>query len=193
MYKTIRDIHLVLASFSLPFLVMYGVSAVQMSHNDWFTMKPSVREQQIPLTQGLTDARQAARQLMDRDPSVRGELTNVQITGTNIGFRIVVPGTVHDVQYDRATGEAQVKTSVAGAMGMLNRLHHAAGLWHEPAALQAWGFMVALVSSALLLVGATGVYMWFTRRPERRLGLVLLGANVVVAVTVLIMMRVSGP
>jgi hypothetical protein len=193
MYTTIRNIHLILASFSLPFLVMYGVSAVQMSHNDWFTMKPSVREQQIPLTHGMTDARQAARQLMDRDPSVRGELANVQVKGTQIAFRIVVPGTVHDVQYDQVTGDARLKTSVADAMGMLNRLHHAAGLWHEPAALQAWGFMVALVSSALLLVGATGVYMWFTRRPERRLGLVLLGVNVLFAVTVLMMMRASGP
>jgi hypothetical protein len=52
MYKAIRNVHLLLASFSLPFLLMYAISAVQMAHNTWFAMKPAVREQQFSLTAG---------------------------------------------------------------------------------------------------------------------------------------------
>jgi hypothetical protein len=193
MYPTIRNIHLILASLSLPFLLMYGVSGVQMSHASWFSVKPTVREHRVSLTRDLGDARQAARELMERDRSVRGELTNVQAKASGVNFRVVFPGTVHDVQYDRTTGEARLTTSVAGVLGMLNRLHHAAGLWHEPFALQAWGAAVAIVSAALLLVGATGMYMWFTRRHERAIGVALLAVNVLVAASLLVLMRRAGP
>ena len=61
MYKFIRNVHLLLASFSLPFLIMYGVSAVQMSHSTWFQMKPAVVEREVPLASGQSDARIVAR------------------------------------------------------------------------------------------------------------------------------------
>lgn len=193
MYKTIRNIHLLLASLVLPFLVMYGLSAVQMSHNGWFNMKPSVIERDVTLPAAERDARAIGRELMDRDQSVKGEITNVQTTKAGVSLRIVVPGTVHEMKYDAATGTTHVRTSVAGVMGMLNRLHHWAGFYHEPTSMKLWAVAVAIVSAALLLVGATGVYMWFTRRPERRIGLVLLTINVVFAITIMVMLRRYGP
>jgi hypothetical protein len=100
---------------------------------------------------------------------------------------------VHDVRYDPVSGVAHVKTSIAGAMGMLNRLHHWAGFWHEPLTMKVWGAFVALVSAALVLVGISGLYMWFTRRAERRVGVALLAINLIVAVTLIGLLRVQGP
>jgi len=193
MYKIIRNTHLLLASFSLPFLIMYSVSAVQMSHSAWFQTKPAVTERELSLAAGQTDARIVARDIMDRRPDVKGELSNAQATDAGLSLRIVVPGTVHEVRYDRAAGTARIKTSVAGVMGMLNRLHHWAGFWHEPLSMKAWAVFVAGVSVGLLLLGASGLYMWFTRRPERRIGLVLLAVNFIFAVTVLTLLRTAGP
>ena len=193
MYKAIRNIHLLLASFSLPFLVMDGVSAVQMSHNAWFEMKPAVQERDLALAPAQTDARAIARDVMDRERSIKGEIANVQANAAGVSLRIVVPGTVHEVKYSTASGNAHVKTSVAGVMGMLNRLHHWAGFYREPLSMKGWALAVAIVSAALLLVGATGIYMWFTRRPERRIGLTLLGINVVFAVALIVLLRRAGP
>lgn len=193
MYKTVRNIHLLLASFSLPFLVMYGVSAVQMSHSTWFQMKPDIHETQLTLARNETDARAIARTIMERESSIRGEIGNVKAIDTGVTLRIVVPGTVHDVRYERATGVAQIKTSVSGAMGMLNRLHHWAGFWHEPITMKLWASAVALVSAALVLLGGTGIYLWFTRRTERRIGFALLAVNLVVAIVLLVSMRSAGP
>ena len=193
MYKIVRNIHLLLASFSLPFLIMYGVSAVQMSHSTWFQMKPAVHERELPITAGLTDARAIAREIMDRDRAVKGEVSNVQPNDGGVVLRIVLPGTVREVRYERASGVARVKTSVAGVMGMLNRLHHWAGFWHEPVSMKIWGLAVAMASAALVLLGASGIYMWFTRRSERRIGIALLGINLVFAITVLTLLRLSGP
>jgi hypothetical protein len=193
MYRIVRNLHLVFASFSLPFLIMYAVSAVQMSHSTWFDMKPVVRERQLQLPPGQSDARVMARAVMDSDASVRGEVANIQTNDAGLSLRIVVPGTVHDVRYNRESGLTQVKSSVAGVMGMLNRLHHWAGFWHETGAMKFWALAVVVVSAALLLLGLTGLYMWFTRRPERRVGLVLLGMNVVFAIAILTLLRRAGP
>ena len=193
MYKIVRNIHLLLASFSLPFLIMYGVSAVQMSHSAWFQMKPVVHERELSITAGLTDARVISRAVMDRDRAIKGEVSNIQPNDTGMGLRIVVPGTVHEVRYERASGVARVKTGVAGVMGMLNRLHHWAGFWHEPVSMKVWGVAVAIASTALVLLGASGIYMWFTRRSERRIGIALLAINLAFAITLLTLLRVSGP
>jgi hypothetical protein len=193
MYKIVRNIHLLLASVSLPFLIMYGVSAVQMSHSTWFQMKPLVRERQVALSPGLTDARVVGREIMDREATIHGEISTIQPGDTGITLRIIVPGTVHEVRYERASGAAHVKTSLAGVMGMLNRLHHWAGFWHQSASMKLWAVAVAVVSAALLLLGASGIYMWFTRRPERRIGVVLLAINVIFAIAVLTRLRISGP
>ena len=193
MYRIVRNVHLLLASFSLPFLIMYGVSAVQMSHSTWFQMKPVVEERQVSLTVGLTDARAIARGIMDHERAIKGEVSNIQPNDRGVAMRIVVPGTVHDVRYERASGVAQIKTSVAGTMGMLNRLHHWAGFWHEPMSMKLWAVAVAAVSAALVLLGASGIYMWFTRRSERRIGIALLAINLAFALTLLTLLRISGP
>ena len=78
-------------------------------------------------------------------------------------------------------------------MVMLNRLHHAAGVAHDVTSLNVWGALVAMVSLALLLVGATGVWMWFLRRTERTVGLVLLAMNLAFAVTLIVLIRRAGP
>jgi len=193
MYKIVRNVHLLLASISLPFLIMYGLSAVQMSHSTWFQLKPAVEERQVSLTVGQTDGRAIAREIMDRERTVKGEISSIQPNDAGVALRIVVPGTVHDVRYERASGVARIKTSVAGTMGMLNRLHHWAGFWHEPVSMKIWAVAVAVVSAALMLLGASGVYMWFTRRPERRIGIALLAINVLFAMTLLTLIRISGP
>ena len=193
MYSTIRNLHLLLASIALPFLLMYGVSAVQMSHNGWFDMKPRVTEQTLTLPSGLSDGREVARAVMERVPAAKGELQAVQAMPAGFTLRIVVPGTVHEIHYARATGAAQLKTSVGGVMVMLNRLHHAAGFGHGVASLDVWGGAVAVVSVVLLLVGATGVWMWFLRRSERATGIVLLALNLAFALTLIVLIRRAGP
>jgi hypothetical protein len=107
--------------------------------------------------------------------------------------RIVVACKFLDFGFDALSGTTRVKTSIAGVMGMLNRLHHWAGLWHEPLPMKIWAVAVAVVSAALLLLGISGLYMWFTRRPERRIGLALLALNLAFAIAIITLLRRAGP
>jgi len=190
MYSKLRTIHLCTAMFSLAFLVMYTVSAVQMSHTRWFNNRPSVSESRLSIAPGLGDARAAAHELIAR--GLRGELRTIQTaTAQRLVFRIVRPGTVYDITYTAASGEAAVKTSVSGVLGYLNRLHHIEGLWHEWPLFNVWGAFVGLVSVALFAMGLSGLYLWFQNRRERRIGAVLLTAAVLFTGSLIVSMRLS--
>ncbi|MCW5977295.1 MAG: PepSY-associated TM helix domain-containing protein [Bryobacteraceae bacterium] len=175
MYRAIRTIHLCLGTFSVVFLLMYGVSAVQMAH---FNIPARVAEDRVRVDGAAAkDARTLARELMDRGVA-KGELQQVETTADGVRFRLQRLATTHEVSFSPASGEAHIRTSSTGVLGMLNRIHHLGGLWRDSAVLNAWGVFVGLVSAALILLGATGVYMWFKLHTERRIGGVLLAAGV---------------
>jgi hypothetical protein len=46
-----------------------------------------------------------------------------------------------------------------------------------------------LVSVAFLLIGATGIYLWFKIHTERTIGIILLSVNLVVSLALLTVMR----
>lgn len=190
MYKTLRTVHLLCGTLSLPFLLMYGISAVQMAHSRWFTLKPTITERQVAVPPAL-DARTLARHLMNNE-GVRGELGQTSESAGAQKLRIVLPGTVHEVSYDRSGGTARIRTSVAGTLGMMNRLHHAAGLYPEFVPLKLWGAAVGVISLALIGLGGTGLWMWWMRRQERTLGLILLASNLLFSVVLLTALRFAG-
>lgn len=192
MYKTLRTIHLLCGVFALPGLLMYGISAVQMAHSKWFVLRPSITERDVTLAPGANDPRQLARDMMTAG-LIRGEIAAAQSTAAALTLRITVPGRVQEVRYTPASGTAHIRISTAGTMGMLNRLHHAAGLWPEHEPLWAWGAFVGLVSLACVALAATGLWMWWMRRQERTLGLILIGANVAFSAVMLCLMRSAGP
>ena len=74
---------------------------------------------------------------------------------------------------------------------MLNRIHHLAGQGHDFGLINAWGVCVGLVSAALILLGATGIYLWFKIHSERVIGVVLLAINLGICVTLLVLIRAA--
>jgi hypothetical protein len=186
LYKFLRNTHLLLGLFSFLFVMMYGVSSVQMAHNAWFNLKPVVTESQATLATGIADPRDIARQLMDRG-AVKGELAQIR----DSSFRVIRPGTVHEVTYSRQTGVATIRTSVAGFIGMLNRIHHVAGLWHEYTLTNVWGLFVGIISILLIVLALTGVYLWFTIHTERVIGSILLIVSLGFSLTLIVLIRIA--
>jgi hypothetical protein len=190
MYRLLRNTHLFLGLAAFLFVLMYGLSAVQMAHDTWFSMKPVVTEMRVSVAPDTSDdPRAVARQL--RDVGVRGELGDVSDTAAGYKFEVARPGTNYQVEYTRATREAKIKVSTAGFMGMLNRIHHLRGLGHDFGLINAWGVCVGLVSAVLILLGLTGIYLWFKIHSERVIGVALLAINLGICVTLLVLIRTA--
>jgi hypothetical protein len=188
MYRWLRGTHLSLGAFAFAFLMMYGVSALQMAH---FNVPSTVRESKAQVSAASSgDARAVARELMERG-AVRGILRDVTPTEDGFRFRVERLGTVHQVTYSRSSGEAAIRTQDGGVLGALNRIHHTAGLWHESRLLNAWGVFVAIVSAALLVLSATGIYLWFKLRSERKVGTILLAASLLYSLALIVLIRAA--
>lgn len=186
MYRWLRNTHLLIGLFSFLFLMMYGVSSVQMAHNSWFNLKPKVTENRLEVQ--AMEPRAVAQELM-RAHGLRGEMGPVKVAKAGFSFRIARPGTVYEVTYPADPHTALVRTNEAGLMGMLNRIHHIGGLWHDYSLINVWGTFVGLISLLLVVLGLTGIYLWFKIHKERVIGSVLLAASLAFGLTLLVMMR----
>lgn len=186
MYRLLRNIHLTLALLALPFLLIYAFSSVQMTHG--FRQKPQVVESRVTVSPDAGDARKLSRELMDRY-ALRGELQQIFTTPAATKLRIVRPGTAYEIEYTSATGETLIRTSTSGFLGLLSQLHRAAGFWHQYWLINLWNGLVAWTSAAIILLGITGVCMWFARGQDRVIGIILLTLNLCCSLTLLFLIR----
>ncbi len=190
MHRTLRNIHLCAGLFCAAYLLMYAASAVQMAHSSLFNNKPRTTESRVRVVPGLGGARAVARELM-ANHGVAGELNQVEKRDAGMYFRVVRPGTVYEALYHADSGEVEMKEHVAGFMGMLNRIHHVGGLWHEYWLMNVFGVYTGLVSLGLLVLSGTGIYLWFKLHRERRVGAVLLIATLGVTLPLIVAMRLA--
>ncbi len=185
MHRLIRNSHLLLGLFSVFFLLTYAVSAVQMAHG--IPTASETHDASVTAPPGL-EPRALANWLMDHR-GYEGELGEVKPTPNGSRFRISRAGGNVLVTYDRASGQATLHETSLGFLGMLNRLHHFHGLQHETWAGAAWGWELFLVSLALILMGLSGIYLWFKIYKERAAGTILLAANLVISLVLLWSLR----
>ncbi len=191
LYRLLRDTHLLLGLFSFFFVLVYGVSSVKLSHPTWFAGKPSVEKLTSPITEaGGEGPRTVARELMEQH-GMRGELRIIRETAA--GFRLRISRAEHnyDVDYNRETGEAAVKATTRAPGTTMVALHIAAGLWPEWSGWNVWGAMAGFISLGLILLGLTGIYLWFKIHKERKIGLVLLALNLGYSLTLMVLMRMA--
>jgi len=190
MYRLLRNIHLVLGVMVVLFLLMYGISAVQMAHPKWFSLKPSSGEQRVTVSPGIPeDAGTIAADL--RREGIRGEVRGIKKTERGLQFEIERPGVSYEVEYFKSERQARVRSQTRGFLATLNRIHHIAGMSHGYGPVDAWGTFVVVVSTLLIAIGATGIYLWFHVHGERTIGLVLLGLNLAICLTLLFLIRTA--
>ena len=161
MYRKLRVIHRYTALVSLPFLLVYAVSAMQFAHRKWLPLSERSTEETRHFTPGIADARVLSREFS-------GELTQVKASPEALRFRVVSLSHRYDVSYSISTGNATVKFTTVSFLAMLDQIHRSKG---------PWSFAAAFLSLSLLLMGLTGLYLWFKNHQERWIGAALLLAG----------------
>lgn len=189
LYPVLRDVHLTVGIFSMLFVLMYAWSSLQIAHPTWMNTKPVTTEWTAQIDTGLPP-RDAATALRT-GRGIEGDLVQIRQKEGRIQFRMVKPGQMNEVDYDGATGAVKGKLNRWGFFGMMNRMHTASGLWHEVWWTNVYGMVVGLVSAGLLVLGATGLYLWFVRKKERKLGIALLVLGLVWGLGTIVAMRIA--
>ena len=191
MFRLMRNIHLGLGLIFVLMAMVFAVSSLVIIYRPWLETGPAISESTVQISlEAAATPRAAARELM-AEHGLKGDLMQIKEDGDAVSFRIVRPGDVVEVEYARPSGEAKLKTTRQGVLGTLVRLHTNHGLWHEYAPSNAWAAISLFTSLGLLLLGASGIYLWFAHHNERVIGGILLGSGLVFAAVTLVLTRLE--
>ncbi|MCB9385543.1 MAG: PepSY-associated TM helix domain-containing protein [Bryobacterales bacterium] len=192
MFRLMRNVHLWLGLAFVLMAMIFAVSSLFSIYKPYIETKAEESEIQVRIPpEAASTPRAAARALM-AEHDLAGDLRQIQQQDGKVKFRIVRPGESADVEYTAATGEGLVKRRRQGVLDTLMQLHTNHGLWHEYFPANAWSMIALLTSLGLLLLGLSGIYLWFVHNEERRIGTVLLGFSLIFGLVCLIMVRMQG-
>lgn len=182
----LRRIHLYLALFLVPWILMYTASTFVMNHRSLFHGPPPApppkfeveRELVYPgeMPEGATP-QQIALQL----------LATLDMDGAHAVVRPFSPGKVvvnrqhpvapRRITYTAAGKKVVVEKMVFSGAGFLERMHRRRGFQHDYALEDLWAVSVDFTIVALLLLSLTGLWMWWELRVTRPLGALAIGAG----------------
>lgn len=197
-YHWTRDLHLYLGLFVSPLLITFAASVLFLNHAkvDTGNAASVTTFRGVTIPAGIENAR--GREAVDR---ARGIVTSLGVTG-EIGFvrysardqRLVIPvskpglETIVDVNLQQQTANvSRRQTSVLESLAYLHKMPgpHNADLRGNWFWMRAWRWLADGTVYLLLFISATGLYLWFAIRAERRVGLALLGAGAVTFFTLI--------
>jgi len=183
----LRRIHLYLALFLIPWILMYTVSTFVMNHRFLFHEPPPEpppkysieRELVYPgeMPDGATPQQIALQLLATLD------LDGAHAVARPFSSEKVIINRQHPVSPRRITYTAADKKVVieklefSGA-GFLERMHRRRGFQHNYLLEDLWAISVDLTIGALLLLSLTGLWMWWELRVTRPLGAIALGTGI---------------
>ena len=187
MYRLVRELHLYLGLFVSPFVILFAVSVFYLNHGKLRLQAgaPTGTCVGLAIPPGLAGA-----QGRDAVAPVRAVLTQCGVSG-EIGFigrprqdqRLVVPvtrpGIETQVTIDLAAGSASLRHRTMGLWETIAYLHKSPGP-HNVAIrgnwfwTRAWRWFADGTVYLLLFISATGIYLWWALRAERRVGIALL-------------------
>ncbi len=190
MFRLMRNVHLALGVAFFFVALLFAASSIVIIYRPWFPGGPEKANETLQLQAG-SDARQAALELM-RGHGVKGDLRNVSTSPEGLQFMIWRPGTHVQVVYRADTGAATLETRRFNVYETLVQLHVNHGFWHEFLPANLWALLSLGVSIGLILLGASGIYLWYKHPQERTIGNVLLVIGFVVPVVALLITRLQG-
>jgi hypothetical protein len=180
-----RRLHLYLGMFLLPWMAMFGASALLINHPAWWPTPAdnwrtiATREYTLDRSDGA-DPRAIGRRIMldlGYDPSkgfgvYEPEQADLAVAIPN--FRRPLR-----VTYWASEGRLQVEERQFAWGTMLRDMHTHSALWMRAPGQVAWALAVFAFCLSMLLWIASGLYMWWKLPGSRRMGWVVIVASLV--------------
>jgi len=172
--------------FSILFIFFFGLSGFMLNHRwkiwDWFSSRVETTREvtvQIPAEgSDLQKARAILKQL-----NADGEIHRIvsEPIKQSFAFDVQRPGQFANVKLDAVSGKGTLKTTDLNAWSILHIMHifsgHGDKNWKWA---NVWKFFSDLTAIIMLVLTASGFYMWLNLKTARRWGLIFLeiGATV---------------
>jgi len=203
-YGWTRDAHLYFGLFLSPWILIFAFSVLFLNHN-WVPGKPSgpvLRSTALVEVPPGFDRKegmervQLAKQMLDQ-LGLSGEIGYISHRTQDRHFLIPVakPGWQATIDLNADNGSVEVEQQYTGVADALNYLHkspgpHNANIRGNWLMTRIWKSFADMTVYLLLLVSASGIYLWVCLRSERKAGLVVLVSGTVSLLAILLSLRV---
>lgn len=186
--KIIRRVHMYLALFLTPWMLVYALSGLVLNHSElvrgWYGGKFSDFEkiEERPYTAGFS-ADATARLIGEQVLADLGLAGSFNVQGTPAQPKLVITRnaalTAHRVTYFRTENRLLIEKQSLSTPVILNRLHFRHGYEQPFVSANVWGFIVDLAVVGMLFWVVSGIWMWWEIKPARSGGAVfaLLGCG----------------
>ncbi len=193
----LRRIHLYVALFFIPWVLIYGVSTAFMNHMPFFAglygerwgayepQQEMTYEKPLPLAAAdgadakRIDAKAAGRQIL-RDLGLDGAFwANTSRDGSRLTIGRMSMVWPRRITWTAADRKIEVERQTFQLPMFLRRLHTRRGYGQGYLADDLWAFGVDAFIIAILVWGATGLWLWYRMRRGRRWGAVCVAVGCV--------------
>ena len=181
-----RKVHIFAGMFSILFIIFFGLSGFVLNHRwklwDWFSQRvETTREVAVQIPADGSDL-QKARAIL-KQLKVDGEINRIvsEPIKQSFAFDVQRPGQFANVKLDAVSGKGTLKTTDLNAWSILHIMHifsgHGDKNWKWA---NVWKFFSDLTAIIMVVLAASGFYMWLKLKTARRWGLIFfeIGATV---------------
>ncbi len=179
--KVVRQTHMYVGLFLMPWILMYGLSTIVMNHREHFkevyggNLVNWLKESEQPYAgqfSGKLDAPVMAEQIL-RDLKMEGNFqANLTKSGSKLTINRTDPITPRRITYTPADGKLLIEKQEFRTQPFLERFHRRRGYDNRYLLDDLWAVSVDIAIVGILVWVASGVWMWWELKVTRRLGLV---------------------
>lgn len=173
--KLLRRIHLYLALFLTPWVLMYTISTLVMNHKSrqeggssplkWELVSDRTYDGVFPPGASHHNIARQILMSLDLDGAHQASLRDGKVVVQR--FTPVQP---MRLTYDPATKRLVVERQVANTRAFLERMHRRRGFQHPYALEDTWAFSVDFFIVAMLFWALSGLWLWWEMKVTRKLG-----------------------
>ena len=190
-----RRLHFYVGLYFLFFIWLFSVTGLFLNHPEWaFTRYWPLRQERVsersfsvlPDTGDMVVAQALREQL-----ALAGEITQVErrLADSLVIVQLSRPGRIHRIEASLARGTARVFETNVNAIGVMDALHKFTGVRLDDAGQRrdwvlttVWAFAMDAVAIGLLVMVASGLYLWYRLGKKRLAGALALAGGTAVCV-----------
>jgi hypothetical protein len=197
MRKWLLRLHLYLGLLCSGYLIVFGVSSLVFNHPFDFT-KPSKTtvtwERSLPLPPINRDNNEAESEAVRDALDLMGWTIPWEThrdRGGGLHFGLARPGKHYTIHVLRGAGAVRVEEQREGYWTVIQRMHGNHGVPRSNL-MTVWGWYTELCTLFVLFAAGSGVYLFATRKKDRRAAWAVLGAATALSLLFMLYVRYGG-
>jgi hypothetical protein len=178
-YPPARTLHLYIGLFVSPFVLIFSVSVLMLNHAGYLNRVMPVKRlpvikthlDKIPYdTSDLQTAKAIIKKL-----EIKGEIDFISQNDGHISFPVTLPGERTKIEVNKYTNDVLITRDEEGVFRATNYLHKMPGPHNTKIRGNAnfmtnWRVLADIVVYLMLFLSASGIFLWYFLKAERKLG-----------------------